>query len=430
MNRDAIENLVQWKDSKHRKPLVLKGARQVGKTWLMKQFGEAHYQRVAYLNLEGNKVMHDLFDLDFDIKRIIDGIELYSGVKIEYGNTLIILDEVQECPRALASLKYFYENEPGYHVIVAGSLLGVALHSGTSFPVGKVDFMDVHPLSFGEFLLAIGEERFLEPLRGWRNNVDLINSFHEKVLDIFQVYSLVGGMPEVAQNYIDEGNVLRIRTIQNNILQAYDNDFSKHAPVNTVPRIREIWNILPSQLVKENKKFLFSMIRSGARSKDYEMALLWLEDAGLVKRVTRVNGAQHPLKAYENASIFKLFMFDVGLLLAKSEVSEQILLAKNALFTEHKGAIAEQIIFQALRTASRSVYYYANDGSRNEIDFMIELDGEPVPVEVKSGKNLHSKSLNSFIVKHGVQRAIKFSTLPIKQNPTIWNLPIYLAEFL
>jgi predicted AAA+ superfamily ATPase len=430
VKRDAIEKLAKWKDSKCRKPLILKGARQVGKTWLMKQFGESHYQKVAYINLEGNKVMYDLFDLDFNVKRIVDGIELYSGVKIEYENTLIILDEVQECPKALASLKYFYEDEPRYHVVVAGSLLGVALHAGTSFPVGKVDFMDIHPLSFAEFLAAIGEGRFLVPLRGWRQNADLVNSFHEKLLDMFKVYSLVGGMPEAVQNYIDEDNVLQIRAIQNSILQAYDNDFSKHAPVNTVPRIREIWNILPSQLVKENKKFLFSMIRSGARSKDYEMALLWLEDAGLVKRVTRVNSAKHPLKAYESSSIFKLFLLDTGLLLAKSEVYEQILLAKNALFTEYKGAITEQIIFQSLRTAGKAVYYYANDESRNEIDFMIDLEGEPIPVEVKSGNTLHSKSLNSFVSKHGVSRAIKFSTLPIKLNPTIWNLPIYLAEFL
>ena len=428
MKRLALEELKKWKNKANRKPLVLRGARQVGKTWLLKEFGKTEYKNYAYVNLDGNTLLDTTFSLDFDIERIVNNIEIAAQRKITPGETLIILDEIQENPRALASLKYFAENAPEYHIAVAGSLLGLALHEGTSFPVGKVNFVDVYPMSFYEFLEAVGRDDYADIVRlgAPEDSVALTPVLN----DLLKTYFVTGGMPEVVQNYLDEGNLLQTRAVQTEILNAYDQDFSKHAPVNVTPRIREIFDILPQQLARENKKFIFNMIRSGARAKDYDAALLWLEDVGLAARVNRVNSAKVPLSVYADKDIFKLFLVDVGLLGAKANLPIQTLLDGDKLFMEFKGAMAEQFVYQELR-ASMDVkpFYYAADDSRGEIDFMIQDDaGKILPIEVKSGTNLSSASLNAFLKKNPeIGCAVKLSLMPYRQNEAITNLPLWMA---
>ena len=425
MKRTAIEELKKWQQSKRRKPLVLRGARQVGKTWLLKNFGAENYESVAYFNLENNKALAGIFDLDYNTDRIIKGLENFSGQKISPKTTLVILDEIQEVPRALESLKYFCEDAPEYHVAVAGSLLGVALHQDTSFPVGKVNFIDILPMSFCEFLMAMGKTNFAELLVSGKP--EDIFPFHEVIFDLYRQYVLVGGMPEVVKVYTEGGNFADAREVQREILNSYEQDFSKHAPVNVVPKIREVFDILPNQLAKENKKFIFSLIREGARAKDYEAALLWLEDAGIARRVKRINAAKKPISTYADMDIFKVFMLDTGLLGAKAELDFNSVLAPDNLFAEFKGALSEQAVFSMLRAEGMTPFYFANDDSRGEIDFIIEHGGRILPIEVKSGKNLQSKSLNSFLEKHTeIGAAIKFSILPYNKGEKIVNMPLYL----
>ena len=312
MYRIAIEKLLKWKESKHRKPLIIEGARQVGKTWLMKEFGRQAYADTVYINFDSNSGMAELFASDLDTDRLIMGLELYAGRKIDPDNSLLIFDEVQEVPRALASLKYFYENAPQYHIVCAGSLLGIALHQGTSFPVGKVDFLKLYPLSFKEFLMGTGKERFAELVD--KQDFQMITSFRQTYIDALKLYYFVGGMPEAVQSFAENRDFNEVRHIQKRILAAYEQDFSKHAPNEIVPRLRMLWNSIPSQLAKENKKFIYGLVREGARAKDYETAIMWLCDCGLVHKVSRVNAAGIPLRAYEDLKAFKLFMVDVGLL--------------------------------------------------------------------------------------------------------------------
>lgn len=427
MHRKALQQLKDWKNSANRKPLIIRGARQVGKTWLAREFGSTAYDSMAYINLDGNTQAKSLFELDYDVERVIDGLELMSGVKIEPGKTLIVLDEIQEVPRALSALKYFYENKPEYHVVALGSLLGVAIHQGTSFPVGKVDFIDLHPLNFVEFLQAIDNEGYADIVTDRPDANTLTVPFHEKLIDLLRIYYVVGGMPEAILSYIEEGNLLKVRQIQANILTAYDQDFSKHAPVNVVPRIREIWDTLPAQLAKENKRFFFRMIREGARAKEYEAAMLWLEDAGLVGRVSRVNKPALPLMAYADTTIFKLFLLDVGLLGAKSGLDPKVILNHNTVFVEFKGSLTEQFVYQELRTAGIEVFYYANDSSRGEIDFMVAVGEHVVPIEVKSGKNISIRSLKEFIAKHPDVQPFVASTLPLELRDTIGMIPLYMV---
>lgn len=427
MHRKALRQLQEWKSSPNRKPLVIRGARQVGKTWLAQEFGKVAYESVAYINLDGNTQAAGLFELDYDIERIINGLELISGVKIEPDKTLIILDEIQEAPLALSSLKYFYENTPEYHVVALGSLLGVAIHQGTSFPVGKVDFIDLYPLNFIEFLQATGNDGLAEAVVDSSTNDSLTIPFHDKLMDLLKVYYVVGGMPEAILSYLEEGNLLKVRQVQGNILTAYDQDFSKHAPVNVVPRIREIWDILPAQLARENKRFFFRMIREGARAKEYESAMLWLEDAGLAGRVNRVNKAALPLSVYAESTIFKFFGLDVGLLGAKSGLDPKVILNKSKIFIEFKGALAEQFVYQELVTAGIEVFYYANHESRGEIDFMVSLGEHVVPIEVKSGRNVSARSLIDFKSKNPEVKPVTVSTLPFEQRGEIKNIPLYMV---
>ena len=427
MYRIAIEKLLKWKESKHRKPLIIEGARQVGKTWLMKEFGKQAYGDVAYINFDSNSRMAELFASDLNVERLIMGLEIYIGRKIDSKNTLIIFDEIQEVPRALASLKYFYENAPQYHIVCAGSLLGIALHHGTSFPVGKVDFLKLNPLSFQEFLMAIGKQQFAELLI--KHDYDMVTKFKQIYIDALKQYYFVGGMPEAVQSFTESADFNEVRKIQKNILTAYEQDFSKHAPHEIVPKLRMIWNNIPSQLAKENKKFIYGLIREGARAKEYETAIMWLADCGLVHKISRVNSIGLPLKAYEDIKAFKLFLVDVGLLSCMTGLQQGTLLDGNNLFTEFKGALTEQYVCQQLKTLEDiGIYYYTTDRGSCEIDFILDGGKRIIPVEVKAEINLKSKSLKTYKDKFNPEISLRTSMANYKQEEWLLNLPLYAIE--
>ena len=427
MYRIAIEKLYKWKNSKHRKPLIIEGARQVGKTWLMKKFGEQAYADTVYINFDSNSRMADLFSADLDTDRLIMGLELYAGRKINPDNTLLIFDEVQEVPRALASLKYFYENAPQYHIVCAGSLLGIALHQGTSFPVGKVDFLKLYPLSFSEFLMATGNERFAELLK--KQDYEMITSFKQTYIDALKHYYFVGGMPEAVQSFAESKDFNEVRAIQKRILAAYEQDFSKHAPNEIVPKIRMLWNSIPSQLARENKKFIYGLVREGGRAREYETAIMWLSDCGLVHKVSRVNAAGIPLKAYEDLKAFKLFIVDVGLLGCMTGLRQRTLLDGDDLFVEFKGALTEQYVCQQLKTIEDlGVYYYTNDRGSCEIDFVVDTGEQIVPIEVKSETNLRAKSLKTYRERFEPELSVRTSMADYKKEDWLLNLPLYAIE--
>lgn len=429
MERELFTKLERWMNKKNRKPLIIQGARQVGKTWIMKEFGARFYENTVYINFDNNKAMKDVFDLDFDLKRILSAIKIEYGKSFQAENTLIIFDEIQEAPKALASLKYFYENAPQYSIIAAGSLLGVALHQGTSFPVGKVDFLKLCPMSFNEFILAVGEKGLHEALRS--QDYELINAYAGKYTDLLKKYYYVGGMPEVVQTYIDSDDLFEVREIQNNLLQYYEEDFSKHAPKEVVPRIMMVWNSIPFQLAKENRKFMYGALREGARAKDFELAIQWLEDAGLILKSYRVSKPDIPLIAYMEMNSFKMFMFDVGLLTAKTGLSARLLLEGSRIFEEFKGALTEQYVAQELHAAGYPLYYFATARSTGEIDFMLQGDLDCVPIEVKAEQNLRARSLRAFCDKYKPGMAIRSSMSNYKQEDWLTNVPLYmLAEYL
>ncbi len=424
LERFAINELVKWKEKNSRKPLIIEGARQVGKTWLMKEFGEKFFKNTVYINFDSNKQMANLFDTDLDIKRIIVGLELFCGHKIEPENTLIIFDEVQEVPKALSSLKYFYEDAPEYFVVSAGSLLGLALHGGTSFPVGKVEFLKLFPLTFKEFLLAVDGERFVELLN--TQDFSMITNFKEKYIDFLKHYYFVGGMPEAVLNFSQNKDFNEVREIQKRILAAYEQDFSKHAPYEVVPRIRMIWNSIPSQLAKENRKFVYGNLKEGARAKEFETAIYWLCDCGLIHKIHRISAPNLPLKAYEDLKAFKLFLLDVGLLSCMTGLRQKILLDGNELFKEFKGALTEQYVLQQLVTQKNmSSYYYSNERSTAEIDFVVDNGEEIIPIEVKAELNLKAKSLKTYIEKFQPNIAVRSSMSDYKSENSLVNLPLY-----
>ena len=424
MYRVAIEKLLKWKQSKRRKPLIIEGARQVGKTWLIKEFGRQAYADTVYINFDSNSRMAELFASDLDTERLIMGLELYVGHKIDPEQSLLIFDEVQEVPRALASLKYFYENAPQYHIVCAGSLLGIALHQGTSFPVGKVDFLKLYPLSFKEFLMATDKARFADLLD--QQDFSMITSFKQTYIDALKHYYFVGGMPEAVQSFAEDKDFNEVREIQKRILTAYEQDFSKHAPNEIVPRLRMLWNSIPSQLAKENKKFIYGLIREGARAKDYEMAMMWLSDCGLVYKVSRVNAAGIPLRAYEDLKAFKLFVVDVGLLGCMTGLRQRVLLDGNDLFSEFKGALTEQYVCQQLKTIEDlGIYYYTNDRGSCEVDFVVDTGEQIIPVEVKAEVNLRAKSLKTYREKFSPEIAVRTSMVDYKKEEGLVNLPLY-----
>ncbi len=425
MYRYAMENLREWKNRKNRKPLIIEGARQVGKTWLMKEFGRQEYTNTVYINFDSNSRMAELFSADLDITRILRGIEIYTGKKINSEDTLIIFDEVQEVPKALSSLKYFYEDAPEYHVICAGSLLGIALHGGTSFPVGKVEFMKLFPMSFREFLTATGKEQYVELLE--QKDYQMISSFKQIYIDALKEYYYVGGMPEAVSSYSQVHDLEDVRNIQNMILAAYEQDFSKHAPVSIVPKIRMVWNSIPSQLAKENRKFIYGLLRKGARAKDYETAIMWLIDCGLIHKVSRITTPNLPLKAYEDLKAFKLYLVDIGLLGALAGLKQSALLDGNDMFVEFKGALTEQYVLQQLVTdPDIGIYYYTNDRGNCEIDFLIDDGDKVIPLEVKAELNLKAKSLKTYREKYSPEVAVRTSMADYKENDGLVDMPLYM----
>lgn len=424
MYREAMKQLEAWKCEVDRKPLVLRGARQVGKTWIMQEFGRQYYERCAYISMDENERMQEVFREAFDIGRIIEMLEIEVGFKINPEKTLIIFDEVQEIPRALKSLKYFQEYAPQYHIIAAGSLLGIALHEGTSFPVGKVDFCNLYPLTFREFLLACGEEKLLEILD--RNDPDIMQAFKTKYTDYLKYYYYVGGMPEAVSEFITNRDLKRVREIQNKLLYAYENDLSRHTPKEIVTRIRMLWNSIPAQLAKENKKFIYGLIREGARAREYEAAITWLTDVGLVYRISRVKKPDFPLRAYQDFSAFKLFVVDVGLLGAMCRLNARTILEGNRLFEEFKGALTEQYVLQQLIVNSENdIFYWSAENATSELDFLIQTDDCIVPLEVKAEENLQAKSLKVFVQKYGVRDAVRVSMSGFREQDWVTNFPLY-----
>jgi predicted AAA+ superfamily ATPase len=422
--RYAMGELIKWKTSISRKPMIIRGARQVGKTWLMKEFGQTQYQKTAYINFDNNERMQSLFSGNYDITRIITALKIESGVNINASDTLIIFDEVQEVPAALTSLKYFNENAPEYHIMAAGSLLGVAMHPNTSFPVGKVDFLELHPLSFLEYLLATGNEALVNLLIS--KDFDLIKNFRSKLIDILKEYYFVGGMPEVVVTFINSRDYEETRKVQQRILLGYEQDFSKHAPTEIVPRIRMLWSSIPSQLAKENRKFLYGMVKQGARAREYELAMTWLIDSGLIYKINRISKPGMPISAYQDLSAFKIYLLDVGLLAAISDIDVMSLLKGNEIFEEFKGALTEQYVLQQLITNNNKMpHYWSADAGTAEVDFIIQKGAEVIPVEVKAAENLQSKSLKSYCQKYSPKTAIRTSLSDYREEDWLVNLPLY-----
>lgn len=424
MYRRAMEDLHSWKSSPNRLPLVLRGPRQVGKTWLMKEFGKSTYEEFAYINLEGNQQMQMLFEPDLDISRILTGLRLQSGCRIEPGKTLVIFDEVQEVPKALTSLKYFQENLPELHIMAAGSMLGVALHPGTSFPVGKVDFYDLHPLDFFEFIQAMGKGDFVDLMR--RGDWGMVSTFRNRLSELLKQYMFLGGMPEIVAAFAEGRNFPDARKIQKRILSSYEQDFSKHAPNETVPRIRMLWESMPSQLSRENRKFVYGLVKQGARARDYELAMTWLNDCGLVRKVNRVTKPGLPLRAYEDTGAFKLFLSDVGLLAAMSDLDAKTLLDGDRIFEEFKGALTEQYVLQQLLAhGEMQIFYWSSEKGSSELDFLVQTGGSVVPIEVKASENLKARSMKIFQEKYSPEVCIRTSMSDFRDEGWLVNIPLY-----
>lgn len=427
MQREKMNELKAWKESAFRKPLIMRGARQVGKTWLLQEFGRSCYAKCIYINFEDTPILQSIFNNDFDMDRIINVLQIFAQTQITPEDTLLILDEIQSAERGLTSLKYFCEKVPQYHIVAAGSLLGMGLHQRESFPVGKVDFIDLRPLSFAEFLLALHEDSLLETLR--KRDWSVIDLFHDKLVNYLRYYLFIGGMPEVTDAYVKTHDWQLVRTIQHRILNAYEADFSKHVPVEMVPRIRMVWQSIPAQLAKENKKFIYGVLKEGARAKDFELAIQWLADSGLLLKSYRVSKPGMPLIAYQDPSAFKLFLHDVGLLGALSGISIQSLIEGNTLFTEFKGALVEQFVMQQLRIQSdRQIGYWTNDRSTAEVDFVYQDQDQIIPIEVKAGENLKAKSFKLFCEKYKPQYAIRTSLSKHKSESWMENIPLYALE--
>jgi predicted AAA+ superfamily ATPase len=429
MKRNELAHLLKWKDSTSRSPLIIRGARQTGKTWLMREFGRKAYQQVAYINFESSSALKGLFTADFDFKRILTAIQIETGVAVDPRNTLIILDEIQEAPGGVTSLKYFQENAPEYDVIAAGSLLGVALSQHTSFPVGKIEFLDLYPLSFTEFLEALNEKPLVDLLasKDW----PLITTFKARYIERLKQYYYIGGMPEAVFSFSQRTDFDEVRAIQKRILIGYEQDFSKHAPSDIIPRIRMLWNSIPAQLAKENRKFIYGLIRQGSRAREYELAMSWLIDCGLIHKVNNTTKPAMPLKAYEDFGAFKLFMVDVGLLSAMTDLDIRSLLAGNDLFEAFKGALTEQYVLQQLLVSkSTGVYYWSPEKARAEIDFLLQTEGKIVPIEVKAAENLHAKSLRVYYQKYQPESAIRTSLSDYRKEEWMTNLPLYAISSL
>ena len=424
-----MNSLKQWKDLPHRKPLILKGARQVGKTWLMKEFGRRYFKNTAYINFDNNPRMKQVFEEDYDIRRILLAFNAETGEMIKPQETLIILDEIQEAPKAISALKYFCENAPEYPVIAAGSLLGIALHEGISFPVGKVTTMQLFPLSFYEFLRAVHEDGLADLLT--QRDTSVLSVFHNRFVTWLKNYYYVGGMPEAVAAFADTGDYESVRQIQRDLIAMYEADFSKPITSGEIPRVRMVWKAIPMQLAKENKKFFFGQVKKGARSKDFEMAVEWLVDCGLIAKVNRVSKPAMPLSAYAEQNAYKLFFLDVGLLAAISELDAGSLLDGNDIFVEFKGALTEQYVCQQLLSDTPyKPYYFTSDSNRYEIDFMIQKGRDVIPLEVKAEQNLQSKSLRAYVEKYQPTKALRLSMSDYKEQDWLTNIPLFAIHWL
>jgi predicted AAA+ superfamily ATPase len=449
MYRYKINELEKWKVSGNRKPLIILGARQVGKTWLIQEFGNREYKQTVYINFEKMKVVQNLFEEDFDVQRILSVLSIFARTAINPDDTLIVFDEIQAAVGGLTALKYFYEDTPQYHIIAAGSLLGMfvqgerrpsllksaepqpnidrrsmSLHQNTSFPVGKVDFLYLKPLSFLEFLGALDEERLVDLLKNpdWK----IVNVLKERLVNYLRYYLFLGGMPEVVSHFIEHRDFRSARLLQRKILTSYQNDFSKHAPKEIVPRINMVWKSIPSQLSKENKKFIYGVIKEGARAKEFELAIQWLLDCGLLHQCFRISKPDMPLSAYQDLSAFKLYHNDVGLLGAMAKLPLKTILDGNTIFTEFKGALTENfVIQQLLLNEDNDIYYWTNENSTAEVDFVVQNEEEIIPIEVKSGTNVKSVSFKFFCEKYKPVKAIRTSLADYKQEEWMTNLPLY-----
>jgi len=424
MYRYKAKELIKWKLSECRKPLIILGARQVGKTWLIQEFGKQEYKQVVYVNFEKMKVVQNLFEEDFDVQRILSSLSIFARSAINPDDTLIVFDEIQAAVGGLTALKYFCEDAPEYHVVAAGSLLGMNLHQNASFPVGKVDFLYLKPLSFLEFLTALDEERLADLLKNpdWK----IVNIFKEKLLTYLRYYLFLGGMPEVVSYFVEHRDFRSARLLQRKILTSYQNDFSKHAPKKIAPRINMVWKSIPSQLSKENKKFIYGVIKEGARAKEFELAIQWLLDCGLLHQCYRVSKPDMPLAAYQDLSAFKLYHNDVGLLGAMAKLPLKTILDGNAIFTEFKGALTENfVIQQLLLNEENDIYYWTNENSTAEVDFIVQNEDVIIPIEVKSGTNIKSVSFKFFCEKYKPAKAIRTSLTDYKQEEWMTNLPLF-----
>ena len=428
MNRRIFNSLKEWKNKADRKPLIIRGARQVGKTWLMKELGRLSYEQTIYVNFDTDTIAKSLFTQDLDVTRIVRGLEIAYGVKIIPERTLIILDEIQEVPQALSTLKYFYEQLPEYHIVTAGSLLGVSLHEANSFPVGKVDFMSLYPLTFFEFLEALGKNNLLELIE--TKDFEMMKVFRNEFIENLRLYYYIGGMPEAIVKFISTSDYNEVRNIQKNILLAYEMDFSKHVPYREIPRLRMLWKSIPIQLAKENRKFMYSQVKEGSRAKEYENALLWLSDCGLIKKVSRISKPAMPLSAYEDLKAFKVYLLDVGLLGALSELSARTLIDGNRIFTEFKGALTEQYVCQQLTASNVPLFYWSRERGNAEVDFVIQNGENILPVEVKAETNLQAKSLKVYYEKYEPKIAVRTSMADYERQDWLMNIPLYAVELL
>lgn len=425
MKRYAIDDLVRWKESHRRKPLIVEGARQVGKTWLVKEFAAQHYKNIAYVNFENEAFLRNIFETDYNVSRLLNALSAATGVEIVPGETLIFLDEIQEAKGGITSLKYFQEDAPEQHVIAAGSLLGIELHRHASFPVGKVQFLTLRPMCFREFLDAMGQEKLGEIIdsKDWA----MIDAFAPRLKELLKQYYYVGGMPEAVLEFSVSQSWTEVRSIQREILQSYDLDFSKHAPAELVPRIRGLWNSLPTQLSRENRKFIYGLVKEGARAREYELALQWLMDGGLIHKVMNVTAPRIPLKSYEDSGAFKLFALDLGLLGAMSGLEASTIVEGNRIFSEFKGALTEQYVLQELLLRYEP-FYYAKPNSQMEIDFLVQSNGNVVPIEVKAEENLRARSLRLFVEKNESAMAYRLSMSPHREESWMTNVPLYAVS--
>lgn len=429
MKREVYNHLIQWKLSSNRKPLIMYGARQVGKTYILKEFGNHEFKNMVYVNCYKNDIVVQLFSEDTDVDRLVLGLSAIAHQTIVPGETLLFLDEIQEIPPILSSLKYFCENKPELHVVVAGSLLGVMNMKGESFPVGKVDIIHLYPMTYEEFLLANGEAPLLQILRS--KDYALIDTFAPKLIDYLRLYYFVGGMPEAVQRYTLSHNLQEVRNIQQNILTAYEADISKHTEEQT-QRVRMVWQSIPAQLARENKKFIYGAIRKGARAKDFEIAIQWLIDAGLVHKIERTRDAKVPLKFYADMDAFKLYLLDVGLLGALTQTPASQIIIGNNVFSEYKGAFTENFVLQQLKSfSSLPIYYYSKDNSMQEVDFVVQANSRILPIEVKAEDNVKSKSLHAFICNDFASyhlKGIRFSMRGFQDQGWMENVPLYAIE--